>query len=81
MHKIMIVDDETDLVNGLAMSFKKEGYKVLKAFDGNTALKMAQEENPHLILLDVNMPGVDGLSVCKTLRAREKASTAGGLSI
>ena len=72
MHKIMIVDDEKDLVNGLAMSFKKEGYKVLKAYDGNAALKLAQQENPHLILLDVNMPGVDGLSVCQALRAREK---------
>ena len=71
MHKIMIVDDEPDLVNGLAMSFGKEGYRVLKAFDGNTALKLAQEENPHLILLDVNMPGINGLSVCQTLRARE----------
>jgi len=71
MHKIMIVDDEPDLVNGLALSFKNEGYKVIKAFDGNTALKLAQEENPHLILLDVNMPGVNGLTVCQTLRARE----------
>jgi len=71
MHKIMIVDDEPDLVNGLAMSFKKEGYRVFKAFDGDTALKLAQKENPHLILLDISMPGKDGLSVCQTLRARE----------
>ena len=71
MHKIMIVDDEPDLVNGLAMSFKKEGYNVFKAFDGNSALDLAQKENPHLILLDVNMPGISGLSVCQTLRARE----------
>ncbi len=71
MHKIMIVDDEPDLVHGLAMSFKKEGYKVIKAYDGTTALKLAQEENPHLIILDVNMPGINGLSVCQALRARE----------
>ena len=67
----MIVDDEPDLVNGLAMSFRNEGYEVFKAYDGNTALKLAQQENPHLILLDVNMPGINGLSVCQTLRARE----------
>lgn len=71
MHKIMIVDDEPDLVKGLAMSFEKEGYKVIKAFDGNSALKLAQQENPHLILLDVNMPDINGLTVCQTLRARE----------
>jgi two-component system alkaline phosphatase synthesis response regulator PhoP len=71
MHKIMIVDDEPDLVNGLALSFQKEGYKVITAHDGRTALELAQKENPHLILLDVNMPGINGLSVCQTLRARE----------
>jgi len=71
MHKIMIVDDEPDLVNGLAMSFKNEGYKVIKAFDGQTALELAHRENPHLILLDINMPGMNGLTVCQTLRARE----------
>jgi two-component system alkaline phosphatase synthesis response regulator PhoP len=71
MHKIMIVDDEPDLVNGLAMSFKKEGYEVIKAFDGNTALKLAIEENPHLILLDVMMPGVSGITVCQSIRKRE----------
>ena len=71
MYKIMIVDDEPDLVNGLAMSFEKEGYRVFKAFDGKTALEMVQKENPHLILLDVNMPGINGFSVCQTLRTRE----------
>ncbi len=71
MHKIMIVDDERDLVNGLAMSFKKEGYEVIKAFDGDTALQLAQKENPHLIILDVNLPKVNGLSVCQMLRAKE----------
>jgi DNA-binding response OmpR family regulator len=71
MYKIMIVDDEQDLVSGLAMSFKKEGYEVIKAFDGNTALKLAIQENPHLILLDVAMPGMSGLLVCQALRTKE----------
>jgi two-component system, OmpR family, response regulator VicR len=71
MHKIMIVDDEHDLVNGLSMSFKKEGYDVIEAFDGNTALKLALQENPHLILLDVAMPGMSGLMVCQALRTKE----------
>ncbi len=71
MHKIMIADDERDLVNGLAMSFKKEGYQIIKAFDGNMALKLAIQESPHLILLDVSMPGMDGLMVCQALRTKE----------
>jgi DNA-binding response OmpR family regulator len=71
MYKIMIVDDEPDLVNGLAMSFQKEGYCVIKAHSGEEALKLALEENPHLILLDVAMPGMSGLEVCKALRSRE----------
>ncbi len=67
----MIVDDEKDLVHGLEMSFKKEGYQVFKAFDGATALKIAFAENPHLVLLDVMLPGTSGLDVCRAIRQRE----------
>ena len=71
MYKIMVVDDEPDLVNGLAMSFQKEGYRVIKAYSGEEALKLVFEEYPHLILLDVAMPGMSGLEVCRTLRSKE----------
>jgi two-component system, OmpR family, response regulator VicR len=71
MHKIMIVDDEKDLVAGLAMNFKREGYEVITAYDGESALRLATRDNPHLILLDVAMPGMSGLQVCRTLRERE----------
>jgi DNA-binding response OmpR family regulator len=71
VHKLLIADDEKDLVNGLEMSFKNEGYQVLKAYDGETALKIAFEENPHLIILDVMMPGKNGLDLCQAIRRRE----------
>jgi DNA-binding response OmpR family regulator len=71
MYTVMIVDDQQDLVDGLAIHFRSEGYKVLKAYDGNTALTLAAQENPHLILLDVMMPGMSGLEVCAGLRKKE----------
>jgi len=52
MYKLMIVDDEKDLVNGLEIGFRKEGYEVFKAYEGESALRIAIRENPHLILLD-----------------------------
>jgi len=69
--KILIADDEPSLVNGLSMHLTKEGYQVLKAHDGNAALKTALQENPHLIILDVMMPGMSGLEVCRAIRQKE----------
>ncbi len=71
VHKVLIVDDEPDLVKGLALNFKREGYEVFTATDGATALKLAAEENPHLVLLDVVMPGLSGLDVCREMRRKE----------
>lgn len=71
MHKVLIVDDEKDFVNGMAITFKREGYQVFLAHDGDTALRIAQQENPHLILLDVMLPGMSGLEVCQALRRKE----------
>lgn len=67
----MIVDDEKDLVAGLAMNLAREGFEVIKAFDGESALRLAARDNPHLILLDVTLPGMSGLQVCRELRHRE----------
>jgi len=69
--KVLIADDERDLVNGLALHLTKEGYQVLKAHDGNEAVKVALQKNPHLIILDVMMPGMSGLEVCRAIRQKE----------
>jgi DNA-binding response OmpR family regulator len=68
MNKILIVEDDVDLANGLELNLKKEGYKVLKAATGEQALKIAIHDCPDLIVLDVMLPGISGLDVCRELR-------------
>jgi DNA-binding response OmpR family regulator len=63
------VDDEPDIVDILLATLAPEGYRLLFAYDGETALRMARAERPALILLDWRMPGRDGLEVCRALRA------------
>lgn len=70
MHKILIVEDEEDLLKGLEINLNKEGYRVLRATRGDAAIDVAIKENPHLILLDVMLPGMSGLDVCRELRKK-----------
>lgn len=65
---ILLVDDEPDVLEFLSYNLVKEGYCVLKAKNGIEALKVLQKEQPHLIILDVMMPGLDGIEVCKQIR-------------
>ena len=66
--KILIVDDEKSIVELLAFNLQKEGYDTIEAYDGATAVEMAISEKPDLILLDVMLPKLDGISVCKKIR-------------
>lgn len=66
--KILIVDDEKDIVKLLEYNLKKEGFRTVTAYDGNEALEKAGREHPDLILLDVMLPEVDGLEVCKQIK-------------
>lgn len=65
---ILIVDDEGPIVDILAHNLKKEGYNTISAGDGLTAVDMALEQKPDLILLDIMLPKLDGLSVCKRIK-------------
>ena len=65
---ILVVDDEKRIVDILVYNLQKEGYFTLEANDGETAINMALEKKPDLILLDIMLPKVDGLTVCKRLR-------------
>ena len=65
---ILIVDDEQPIVDILVHNLLKEGYKTLEANDGITAVNMALEKKPDLILLDIMLPKMDGLSVCKRIK-------------
>lgn len=65
--KILIADDEADIVSMLSKFFEGKGFCILPAFDGQETLKQV-EKQPDIILLDINMPGIDGLEVCKRMR-------------
>ena len=65
---ILIVDDEQPIVDILVYNLEKEGYKTITASDGITAVNMALEKKPDLILLDIMLPRLDGLSVCKRIK-------------
>jgi DNA-binding response OmpR family regulator len=66
--KILIVDDEPAIVNMLAYNLKRANYDVLVARDGEEALAQARREQPDLLILDLMLPGLDGLEVCRALR-------------
>jgi len=66
--KLLVVEDDQTLSETLVYNLKREGYQVLQADDGISALNLAREHQPDLILLDIGLPELDGLSVCRTLR-------------
>ncbi|MBZ4675428.1 MAG: phoP 2 [Anaerophaga sp.] len=67
-YKILLVDDEPDILEFIGYNLKKEGFQVETATNGKDALKTAQTLNPHLIVLDVMMPGMDGIETCEEIR-------------
>jgi DNA-binding response OmpR family regulator len=74
MPKILVVDDEPDAIELLKVNLKSAGYEVVTAADGDEALKKARAVLPDLIVLDVMLPEVDGLEVCKILRRDQRVS-------
>lgn len=68
-YKILIADDEPDILEFVCYNLIKEGYQVSTARNGREALEMAKKVEPHLIILDVMMPELDGVEVCRELRA------------
>ncbi|MBU2009317.1 MAG: response regulator transcription factor [Chloroflexi bacterium] len=66
--RILVVDDDAKTVELVKLYLSRDGYKVLTAYDGIEALRLARESRPDLIVLDLMLPGLDGLQVCRTLR-------------
>lgn len=66
--KVLLVDDEMDILEFLSYNLEKEGYEVFTAKNGVEAIKVAEKEIPHLIILDVMMPEMDGIAACEELR-------------
>ncbi|MCC4722660.1 response regulator transcription factor [Salinicoccus sp. RF5] len=74
VHKILVVDDEPSIVTLMKFNLEKAGYEVITAEDGRQGLDLSLTEKPDLIVLDLMLPGMDGMDVCKTLR-QEKVGT------
>ncbi|HZL33660.1 MAG TPA: response regulator transcription factor [Tepidisphaeraceae bacterium] len=71
---ILVIDDEKDLIEMLQYNLEREGYDVIAAHDGQSGLEVATKHRPDLVVLDLMMPGIDGLQVCQRLRSDPKAS-------
>jgi DNA-binding response OmpR family regulator len=74
MTKLLIVEDDQTLRETLAFNLQGEGYEIVQAGDGVTGLNLARAEKPDVILLDIALPGLDGLTVCRTLRRETEAA-------
>jgi two-component system alkaline phosphatase synthesis response regulator PhoP len=68
MKKILLVDDEPDILEFMEYNLKKEGYQVYTAKNGIEALQITKQEQPHLVVLDIMMPELDGIETCRQLR-------------
>ena len=66
--KILLVDDEKDILEIVSYNLISEGYSIFTSSNGNEAIKKAKKEKPHLIILDVMMPGMDGIEACEKIR-------------
>lgn len=75
MPKLLVVDDEIDILEVAKRFFKKRGFDVFEASEGNEALRIIKEENPDLILLDYNLPGLSGVEILRKLREELKLNT------
>jgi two-component system, OmpR family, response regulator VicR len=67
--RILVVEDERAVARGIEYALKAEGFIVLLAEDGEQGVKLASEQSPHLILLDIRLPGISGFEVCRQIRA------------
>ncbi|MCK4862735.1 MAG: response regulator transcription factor [Dehalococcoidales bacterium] len=66
--KVLVVDDDVKTVELVKLYLNRDGYRVITAYDGNEALKLARENQPDLIVLDLMLPGINGLEICRILR-------------
>ncbi len=68
MIKILVTDDEKDIVELISYNLEKEGFSILKAYDGEAALRLVQLHKPDLLILDLMLPSLSGIDVCKAIR-------------
>jgi two-component system chemotaxis response regulator CheY len=73
--RLLVADDDEEILRIVSLVLTKAGYQVIEANDGNEALQKAQAEKPDAILLDIKMPGMDGLTVLERLRSEESLAS------
>ncbi len=73
-NRVLVVEDEADLLDAIVFTLRKEGLKPIPCKDGEEALRLVKSERPDLVLLDLMLPGVDGLEVCRRLRSSEETA-------
>jgi DNA-binding response OmpR family regulator len=73
--KILIVEDERHILEFIELNLKMSGFHILKALSGEEALDVIEKENPHIVILDIMLPGIDGFEVCKRIR-QDRPKTA-----
>jgi two-component system phosphate regulon response regulator PhoB len=71
---VLIVEDDTDILQLLAYNIQAAGFEVVTAVDGHGALQQVREKSPHLVILDLMIPGIDGFEVCKELKRRPETT-------
>lgn len=74
MKRILVVDDEIGALTLIGIMLERGGFDVLKAKDANSALGLLEQETPDMIILDVMMPGIDGIELCKIIRKRKETA-------
>jgi two-component system phosphate regulon response regulator PhoB len=72
--RILVIDDEKDLIELVRYNLEKEGYSVRSSHDGESGLSMATKELPDLLVVDLMLPGIDGLDVCRSLRSDKRTA-------
>ena len=72
MSKILIVDDEKDIVDLICYNLEKEGFSTVKAYDGETSIELVKTQKPDLMILDLMLPKMNGLDVCRSIRNNPK---------
>ena len=70
--KALVIDDDRTLADLIAFTLRREGYEVSQAFDGEAALQQWHSQRPDIIVLDLNLPKVDGYTVCRRIRAEDR---------
>lgn len=73
-NKILVIEDDPNILKLISHTLRREGYEVITASDGSEGLRKVIESHPHLVVLDISLPGLDGYQVCHQLRSEQTTS-------